>query len=195
MSGPDSLPIPDSQEFTIEDSVKEYLTPAGKDFYENHKQEIKQLFNESLTNDDTKNKLIEKLKIIISGEDNSMFFQRKKIVELNLDHMIEKLNQKIEYNKNTIFDGGGPTVEEVAQGVAYIAVMFLYTYALANNYIFAGSNAAGVGGSKHKKRKGRKSKKTKKSMKHKKGRKSKKAKKSMKKKKGRKKKKSMKKRR
>ena len=190
MQRPDSLPIPDSQEFTIEDSVNEYLTPAGKEFYKTHAEKITKLFNESLTNNDTINKFIRDLEIL-SDEKKSMFILPEKIVKLN--NLIS--------SKPPTKHGGGPDdlkpgwgseemygdEDEIAIHVAVIVGLLLAVYAAGRNW--------GLGGSKHKKRKGRKSKKTKKSMKHKKGRKSKKAKKSMKKKKGRKKKKSMKKRR
>ena len=189
MSSPVSLPSPDSPEFNIEYYVKEYLTEYGNGFYEDHKQKIKQLFNESLTNNETRNELIERL-ASLSYDEKSRFILPKKIKTIN-DLISSKPTTKHGGGPDDLTPGWGSEErygdeDEIAINVMLIVGILLAVYGGGRNWIF--------GGSKHKKRKGRKSKKTKKSRKHKKGRKSKKAKKSMKKRKSMKKKKSKKKR-
>jgi hypothetical protein len=182
MSGPDSLG------FTIEDSVNEYLTEAGKGIYNKNRHAIINLLKTSINDDSMKNELIQKLaSFLYESEGKKMFFLPDKIRDLK--ERI-KLYPKIKHGgtlgggnigdvyEYSIGDEWGKIDTTTSDYIAIVAGLLLLVGAVGITNLF--------GGSKHKKRKGRKSKKTKKSMKHKKGRKSKKAKKSMKKKKGRK---------
>ena len=198
-----SRPGPDSPEFSNEPEVTKtaksfigylthpgeiigYLTPKGKQYYNNNENEIIEEYN----------RLVGEYKRLEGKKEKSKFINDIKTQLQGTDLFIENIH----FNTAHTLKGGRPTsidgpsindLWERAPGLTQLEEIILI---IAGGLFVLGVANAVLGGSKHKKRKDRKSKKTKKSMKHKKGRKSKKAKKSMKKRKSMKKKKSMKKR-
>ena len=205
-SGPDTPDIDPDVKKTVEElkeTIYKVLTAKGKTELDNNKEIKNQCksWHETYIKEDTvgKKQMIatEKEKLLKWGVKLGIFKQDE------LNKFLNSLEPRPDQH------GGYPGQHEPAPSITEVLTSLVVVAAfgallvsrpgafdvlLDVLFFEAGYNAAGGGGSKHKKRKGRKSKKTKKSMKHK---KSKKAKKSMKKKKGRKsmkKKKSMKKR-